>query len=729
MNKVLPIVFFLISFAFPLFAEDGDSENIDVVSSLHFWDTATEVLVNGNYLYVVSYESGVRIVDYSEPSNPVEISFCKGLGAIDIEISDGLLFILNDSGFLDIFDISYPENPQILSSPYICSSPARLAVSGSYLYVVDTHALTRIIDISVPEVVSEVGQLSLNFIYMNDMKVQNNILAIAGHSGPPHNVATLQLYSISTPNIPVFEGYVELENFTLDLTFSGNRIVTSGPSGASVYDISNFSDISLLCQIDTPDIVRSTLLNDDILYMVGDINGLTVYEISDLDDPTLLNQYFPEFNWCDIDLVAENLILTGRSRGVQTIDLTEEDDLEIISSIGSVGKIDRVYVHADIAYVIGENNKIRSVDVSNPVSPEILCELILGNNSNGSLTDLAASGDYAFISTENMGMRVVNISNPSNLIEVSSTSYNGIQNTIDISGNYAFVGGDNLQNYDVSDPLNPSLVFSTHEGYYQDILIRDQYLYYTDGGQNIYVLDISDPDYLSLDPSSSCPLQENAFRLSIGQGVHPLGSDELLLASSNTNIFPIVTLSDPEYPVLLTEHNCPGRTFEVNGINEFLFTASYTQGLKIFNYTDPLNNVRQVGYYDSDFYATSIAFSQDYVLLGDTYSLIILNCQDALGIENDYMKITPDIFAISNTYPNPFNPTLNVEVALPETARLNVSVYNINGQMVGQISNGVVNAGTHNLTFDGSDLSSGVYFIQAKIPGYSIQTKKVVLMK
>ncbi|MCB2211201.1 T9SS type A sorting domain-containing protein [bacterium] len=89
----------------------------------------------------------------------------------------------------------------------------------------------------------------------------------------------------------------------------------------------------------------------------------------------------------------------------------------------------------------------------------------------------------------------------------------------------------------------------------------------------------------------------------------------------------------------------------------------------------------------------------------------------------------PQEYEVASVYPNPFNPTANINVALPEAADLSVRVYNINGQMVAELANGQFQAGHHNLVLDGSSLASGLYFVQTQVPGQLNNVQKVTLMK
>jgi Secretion system C-terminal sorting domain/Carboxypeptidase regulatory-like domain len=91
--------------------------------------------------------------------------------------------------------------------------------------------------------------------------------------------------------------------------------------------------------------------------------------------------------------------------------------------------------------------------------------------------------------------------------------------------------------------------------------------------------------------------------------------------------------------------------------------------------------------------------------------------------------VMPKTFEIAKVYPNPFNPTATVEITLPEVADLSVRVYNVTGQMVAELASGQFNAGSHNLTIDGSALASGVYFVHTQVPGQINNMQKITLLK
>ncbi len=99
-------------------------------------------------------------------------------------------------------------------------------------------------------------------------------------------------------------------------------------------------------------------------------------------------------------------------------------------------------------------------------------------------------------------------------------------------------------------------------------------------------------------------------------------------------------------------------------------------------------------------------------------------------MDNGAVEVTnvPSEFALGAAYPNPFNPTTSISLSLPQSELVTVSVFNALGQEVATLQNGQLTAGQHIFTFDGSGLSSGVYFISAQA-GANHGLQKVVLMK
>ena len=69
---------------------------------------------------------------------------------------------------------------------------------------------------------------------------------------------------------------------------------------------------------------------------------------------------------------------------------------------------------------------------------------------------------------------------------------------------------------------------------------------------------------------------------------------------------------------------------------------------------------------------------------------------------------------IHNIYPNPFNPSTTIEFVILESSQVDVSIYNLNGQILDELVNKYYNPGLHQIKWDASNNSSGVYIVRVK---------------
>ena len=88
----------------------------------------------------------------------------------------------------------------------------------------------------------------------------------------------------------------------------------------------------------------------------------------------------------------------------------------------------------------------------------------------------------------------------------------------------------------------------------------------------------------------------------------------------------------------------------------------------------------------------------------------------------------PNRFSLEQNYPNPFNPTTSISYAISEASSATLMVFDIQGRLVTSLAQGWHEAGTYQVTFDGSQIASGVYFYQLRAGDY-MQTQKMVLLK
>ena len=90
--------------------------------------------------------------------------------------------------------------------------------------------------------------------------------------------------------------------------------------------------------------------------------------------------------------------------------------------------------------------------------------------------------------------------------------------------------------------------------------------------------------------------------------------------------------------------------------------------------------------------------------------------------------IAPIIFALSQNYPNPFNPTTRIKYSVPVDGLVNIAVFNLLGEKVANVVNTAQKAGNYELTFDATNLASGMYVYRMEA-GDFVSIKKMVILK
>jgi photosystem II stability/assembly factor-like uncharacterized protein len=171
---------------------------------------------------------------------------------------------------------------------------------------------------------------------------------------------------------------------------------------------------------------------------------------------------------------------------------------------------------------------------------------------------------------------------------------------------------------------------------------------------------------------------------------------------------------------LNTGYTCPG------GYNVHKTTNG---GLNWFEQnTDPLNYYNYVFFLNEN---TGFIIGEDGIIMKTTNGGNVF-------VHNNTNEI-PDKYSLYQNYPNPFNPTTKIKFDIPTENKFPLSkgglkgvvslkIYDITGREIQTLVNEKLIPGTYEITFDGSNYASGVYFYQLK-SGDFVNTKKLILLK
>ncbi len=126
----------------------------------------------------------------------------------------------------------------------------------------------------------------------------------------------------------------------------------------------------------------------------------------------------------------------------------------------------------------------------------------------------------------------------------------------------------------------------------------------------------------------------------------------------------------------------------------------------------------------------AVASNAEYLFAGTQTGAWRVPISDVITAVNAGGPQLPSEYLLDQNYPNPFNPTTAIGYQLSSAAggHVTLKVYNVLGQEVATLVSGVKRPGNYTVNFDGSRLSSGVYFYSLRVDGFS-KTMKMMLLK
>jgi hypothetical protein len=166
---------------------------------------------------------------------------------------------------------------------------------------------------------------------------------------------------------------------------------------------------------------------------------------------------------------------------------------------------------------------------------------------------------------------------------------------------------------------------------------------------------------------------------------------------------------DPQYPQNIYVGNDLGVYVSTNsGVNWFEFRTGMPYAL-VFDVTIvyPSRNIRAVTHGNG-------VYERDLI-------------QNPVGI-NPVGNNIPKEFSLGQNYPNPFNPSAKIKFDVSKQANVRITVYDISGRLVTTLVNENLKPASYEIKFDGSGLSSGVYFYKLETEGF-VDTKKMLMVK
>jgi hypothetical protein len=740
-----------------IFAQD--SWNISKIGSIYdFWEAGSDFVIKDNYAYIATGESGLKIMDLSDPE-VLEIVNTINLGDVGyLAISGDYLYLTaedsneGEEGEFKIYDITDSLNPELVGSCTIDENVISIILTSEKAYL-GGRCDTRMIDISDPQ---------SPYVSAIDLPTRHTIGAYGSYLYSfNHSQSQIEIVDFSDPESPEIVGSVPSE-FIVDMEVSGTFLYVTGNDpdfNLGIFDISSPESPTIVGDYNCQNgFGRKIKIIDDKLYLTiidEDYNNLgsEVIDISNPSNPNMITSY-EDIQFVHGITANENYLYTFVDRQVTTYDVSNPDSQMISDSYDGSWVIYDLEVSGDYAFVsIGSahnGNSIRVVDISNISEPQEVSQL------DGWYFKKCISEELLY-ATRSDTVLIIDVSNPLDLNIISEFSVDVewaeygidivemqiIANTLFISFDFSDPGSNGhfgIMSVDVSAPNNPEVVgMNISNGgensairdceIYNDMLFRTSHYSSSHGGQwgeKLGIYEISD----ILSPESLCTLSGHSDQGSPYRHYNLVDVNNEFMFTA-TDSLAIYDISNVAEPTMINQVSVQGWATSMEYSESHIY-LSKDGSFEIYNIDDS-SAITRAGLYETPSNISDFVIIDEFVITISPYTLSILDCYNALNVSENNDSEFPTEFAIMNTYPNPFNPTLNVSISMPQSSDLKVSVFNIMGQEVATLSSGgQYSAGVHNFIFNANEVtshSSGVYFVHASVPGKLNQVKKVVLMK
>ncbi len=442
----------------------------------------------------------------------------------------------------------------------------------------------------------------------------------------------LQVIDISDPTTPTLAGSYDTPAYARCVAISGEyAYVADDWSGMHVINISHPTTPTLSGSYDTPGNARCVAISGDYAYVADWGSGLQVIDISDSTAPSFAGSFNPPGDDFGVAISGDYAYVACQASGLQVLDISDPTAPSFVDGCDTPGDAYSVVVSGDYAYVGDYGSGFQVIKIAGPLPSPILAGSYVANIPVGYAIDL--DGDYAYIGDvyATGALRVIDISDPTNPLQAGLGDIAVRCNDVDISGNYAYVAGDesglgsvsNFRVFDISSPTNPLLVGGLDTpGFARAVAISGYYAYVADGDSGLNVLDISMP---------TSPTGAGVLGLA-GQGVTmssydvAISGDYAFVADGDFGL-KVIYIGSPPILSLVGSYDTPGSANGIAIAGDYAYIADWDFGLQVIDITT-LSAPTLAGSYDTPGVAHRVEIVGDFAYIANEYALIVIDISD-----------------------------------------------------------------------------------------------------
>ena len=529
--------------------DESDPGNLRVVSQVVLPSPANDLLVAGSYLYIAAGQSGLIVMDVSNPVTPNYVSGFKASNPLALAVNAGgeYLYLCNGTNQIHVVHVKDPYHPKTASYLSITNGNVfdvlvvdkkLIASAGPKgLVVFELNNPRRPIRIKRFKTLRATGRIAMN----------GTLMAVAdGDVG-------LALVNWPTWTTPYLKGTLLFSAITTDVLFLADPTkvaVALGNGGYATADITDPTTPLNLFQSATPSPV-SRIVAGVRPYMVGDAAGLYSLNVANPSQPlaTLVLSGLPPYGAV---ATQGNIAFISRSTSLETWDFDDPAHPVKRGSMTTPALATDLLLDGNLLLAGCQEGGVLILDISNPAAPATLSLIPV----SGAAGQMALSGNLLAIADGSDGVLLYDIAVPSTPVKLGVwNAKNGYVGGVAFSGPttlWAAQSWNGLNALDVSIPSAIKVLGKVSiDGTAGRIYSYSSYIYVMGGYVGWHIVNAANP-----------AKPDKVLTLSTGGAIHStfLGST-MALCDGNMGLREY-DLTDPANPVLQTFFGAPTFSFQ-----------------------------------------------------------------------------------------------------------------------------------------------------------------------
>ena len=668
-------------------------------------------------------DSGLRVIDVSNPTNPQEIAYYDTPGsARGVYVTGGYAYVADGDSGLRVIDVSNPPYPREIGYYDTPGNAHGVHVTGNYAYVADGWGVLRVIDVSDPANPQEVGSWHIRG-YAYDVYVVG-VYAYLADGG-----AGLRVIDVGNPTYPHAIGHYDTPGGAYDVYVTGGyAYVAVGGAGLRVIDVSDPSDPHKIAYYNVPG-YTDTYVKGNYAYttfygeiVIIDLNDLSnPHEISRVDIPGQGTGIYVKGNYAYVTVNPGSLVIVNVSDPTNPYE------------VGScpIPRAGKIFVDGDYAYIAAGDSGLRVIDVSDPTNPyEIgFCYTFMGRGA----VNVFVKDGYAYVATAvcccNDGdVNIIDVRDPTNPHIVSRIGGHAYEcySDVHVVGEYAYLAGNHMEDdysgdtvifiyygflkvVDISDPSHPQVVAGAVDDLTANIYAVSPYVYTVNMGRGLQMWTMQDLHRVAYYQFGW------TYSLSVLDGYAYVWCNGLRIIG-----LPVPVAVFPENGDTINEHSIrfvwkpPVYRPYTMQYTVYLDSTVICSSITDTTCTATVPDGHHEWWVDLNYSAHSSFRSESKKFYVGTPS-----------IEESQDQRLPSRFELLGVLRNPVEDGfIDLRLAIPSPCLTDFSLYDVTGRQVWHTTRHF-EAGYHDVKLR-ADLRSGVYFIEVSTPFGKANTKVVV---